>query len=181
MSEIAMPQLSESMQEGTILRWLKQDGDDVASEDELVEIETDKAVMTVNAEAEGVLRIVVAEGTTVDVGTVIATIGPAADASCRRRNGDGGPGRRRPPPRPPWPELRRRPNSCRRPRPRRRSPAARHSLTAWNWASSTAPDRAAGSPAPTCWRPLASPRHLIQVHHSRMEVLDSRANRRSRS
>ena len=80
MSEIAMPQLSESMQEGTILRWLRQDGDDVASEDELVEIETDKAVMTVNAEAEGILQIVVAEGTTVAVGTVIATIGSAAEA-----------------------------------------------------------------------------------------------------
>ena len=80
MTEIAMPQLSDSMQEGTILRWLKQDGDEVAAEDELVEIETDKAVMTVNAEAEGVLQIVVAEGTTVAVGTVIATIGPAAEA-----------------------------------------------------------------------------------------------------
>ena len=80
MSEIAMPQLSDSMQEGTILRWLKQDGDDVASEDELVEIETDKAVMTVNAEAEGILQIVVAEGTTVAVGTVIATIGSAPEA-----------------------------------------------------------------------------------------------------
>ncbi len=86
MSEIAMPQLSESMQEGTILRWLKQDGDDVASEDELVEIETDKAVMTVNAEAEGVLRIVMAEGTTVEVGTVIATVGPADPHAA---NGDG--------------------------------------------------------------------------------------------
>ena len=80
MSEVTIPRLSESMQEGTILRWLKQDGDLVASDDELVEIETDKAVMTVNAEVEGVLRIVAAEGTTVDVGGVIATVGPASDA-----------------------------------------------------------------------------------------------------
>jgi pyruvate dehydrogenase E2 component (dihydrolipoamide acetyltransferase) len=78
MSEITMPLLSESMQEGTILRWLKQDGELVALDDELVEIETDKAVMTVNAEVEGALAIVVPEGTTVEVGAVIATIGPAA-------------------------------------------------------------------------------------------------------
>ncbi len=78
MSEITMPLLSESMQEGTILRWLKEDGELVALDDELVEIETDKAVMTVTAEVEGVLAIVVPEGTTVEVGAVIATIGPAA-------------------------------------------------------------------------------------------------------
>jgi pyruvate dehydrogenase E2 component (dihydrolipoamide acetyltransferase) len=80
MSEITMPRLSESMQEGTILRWLKQDDDLIASDDELVEIDTDKAVMTVNAEVEGVLRIVAAEGTTVDVGAVIANVGPASEA-----------------------------------------------------------------------------------------------------
>jgi pyruvate dehydrogenase E2 component (dihydrolipoamide acetyltransferase) len=45
MSEIVMPRLSDTMEEGTILRWLKADGETVARGEELVEIETDKATM----------------------------------------------------------------------------------------------------------------------------------------
>ena len=72
MSEITMPRLSDSMEEGTILKWLVQDGQDVAVGDELLEVETDKATVTVVSELEGRIAVLVAEGATVAVGTVIA-------------------------------------------------------------------------------------------------------------
>ncbi|HEY2719842.1 MAG TPA: dihydrolipoamide acetyltransferase family protein [Solirubrobacteraceae bacterium] len=75
MSEIVMPRLSDSMQEGTILRWLIGDGEPVARGQELVEIETDKASMTYEADLDGVLQIIVAEGETVAVGVPIARVG----------------------------------------------------------------------------------------------------------
>jgi pyruvate dehydrogenase E2 component (dihydrolipoamide acetyltransferase) len=71
-----MPRLSDSMEEGTILRWLKSVGDEVKRGDELVEIETDKANMTYEASDEGVLvEIVADEGQTLAIGDVIARIG----------------------------------------------------------------------------------------------------------
>jgi pyruvate dehydrogenase E2 component (dihydrolipoamide acetyltransferase) len=70
-----MPRLSDSMEEGTILRWLKADGDDVRRGEELVEIETDKATMTYEADQDGVLKILVDEGATLPIGEVIARIG----------------------------------------------------------------------------------------------------------
>src|SRR5579862_91505 len=70
-----MPRLSDSMEEGTILKWLKGDGETVSEGEELLEVETDKATVTVTAEAEGVLRILVEEGATVAVGTVIGSAG----------------------------------------------------------------------------------------------------------
>jgi pyruvate dehydrogenase E2 component (dihydrolipoamide acetyltransferase) len=76
MNEIKMPQLSDSMEEGTILSWLVEDGQSVSRGDELVELETDKAAMTYESEVSGVLQIVVAEGDTVAVGELIARIGP---------------------------------------------------------------------------------------------------------
>ncbi len=56
MAELVMPRLSDTMEEGTILRWLKADGEQVARGEELVEIETDKATMTYESDQEGVLR-----------------------------------------------------------------------------------------------------------------------------
>ena len=70
-----MPRLSDSMEQGTILKWLKSDGDAVSAGEELVEIETDKANMTYEAEAEGVLSIVAGEGETLAVGALMARIG----------------------------------------------------------------------------------------------------------
>jgi pyruvate dehydrogenase E2 component (dihydrolipoamide acetyltransferase) len=84
MADVSMPRLSDSMEEGTILKWLKSDGDEVRRGDELVEIETDKANMTYEADQDGVLSITAAEGDTLAVGEKIATIGEAAEAS-----GDG--------------------------------------------------------------------------------------------
>jgi pyruvate dehydrogenase E2 component (dihydrolipoamide acetyltransferase) len=70
-----MPRLSDSMEEGTILRWLVEDGATVARGDEIAEIETDKANMTYEADAAGVFRRVAAEGDTLPIGAPIARIG----------------------------------------------------------------------------------------------------------
>jgi pyruvate dehydrogenase E2 component (dihydrolipoamide acetyltransferase) len=75
-----MPKLSDSMEEGTILRWLKADGDAVAEGDELAEIETDKATQTYEAQAAGTLSIVAPEGSSHPVGAVIARLGEGAAA-----------------------------------------------------------------------------------------------------
>ena len=64
MADVSMPRLSDSMEEGTILKWLKSDGDEVRRGDELVEIETDKANMTYEADQDGMLSITAAEGDT---------------------------------------------------------------------------------------------------------------------
>jgi pyruvate dehydrogenase E2 component (dihydrolipoyllysine-residue acetyltransferase) len=76
-----MPRLSDSMEEGTIIKWLKSEGDQVARGDELVEIETDKATMTYEADSDGVLQIVAAEGDTLPVGEVIARLNGGGEAS----------------------------------------------------------------------------------------------------
>ena len=76
MSEVVMPRLSDSMEEGTILTWLKQVGDEIAIGDELVEIETDKANMAYESDAAGTLQEILAqEGETLPIGTPIARIG----------------------------------------------------------------------------------------------------------
>src|SRR5918997_5751571 len=79
MADVAMPRLSDSMEEGTILKWLKSDGDEVKRGDELVEIETDKANMTYEADQDGVLSIVASEGDTLAVGETIASIGERSE------------------------------------------------------------------------------------------------------
>ena len=89
-----MPRLSDSMEEGTVLRWLKSVGDEVKRGDELVEIETDKANMTYEATDEGVLLDILAEeGSTLAIGEPIARIGEAGEASS-----NGAPKRERPQP-----------------------------------------------------------------------------------
>ena len=80
MPEITMPRLSDSMEEGTILKWLKSDGDEVSEGDELAEIETDKATMTYEADAAGVLEIVAEEGQTLAIGEVIAKLKGEGDS-----------------------------------------------------------------------------------------------------
>ncbi len=75
MSEIVMPRLSDTMEEGTILRWLKRDGDEVRRGEELVEIETDKATMVYESDVEGTLALIAAEGDTLPVGAPIARVG----------------------------------------------------------------------------------------------------------
>jgi pyruvate dehydrogenase E2 component (dihydrolipoamide acetyltransferase) len=79
MPEVVMPRLSDSMEEGTIVRWFKQDGDRVSQGEPLAEVETDKATVTFDADADGTLRILAAEGATVPIGGLIASIGDAAE------------------------------------------------------------------------------------------------------
>jgi pyruvate dehydrogenase E2 component (dihydrolipoamide acetyltransferase) len=80
MIELTMPKLSDSMEQGTILTWLKGDGEQVEPGEDLLEIETDKATVTHAAEAGGTLQIIAPEGSTVEVGAPIAQVGSAADA-----------------------------------------------------------------------------------------------------
>src|SRR3954451_18834687 len=81
MGDVAMPRLSDSMEEGTILKWLKSDGDSVSKGEELVEIETDKANMTYEADEAGTLEIVASEGDTLPVGETICRIGEGGGGS----------------------------------------------------------------------------------------------------
>jgi pyruvate dehydrogenase E2 component (dihydrolipoamide acetyltransferase) len=78
---VAMPKLGFDMAEGTLVRWVKREGDDVARGDVLAEIETDKATVEVEASEPGVLRaLLVAENTSVPIGTPIAVLGTADEA-----------------------------------------------------------------------------------------------------
>src|SRR6266511_533563 len=95
--DVVMPMFSETMEEGTILRWLKRVGDPVSTGEDLVEIETEKATMTYPSDTAGVLIEVLAdEGATLPVGTLIARIGSSDEA--------GVPSRTEPPSEPAEPE-----------------------------------------------------------------------------
>jgi pyruvate dehydrogenase E2 component (dihydrolipoamide acetyltransferase) len=86
-TDVTMPRLSDSMEEGTVLKWLVEKGGEVKRGEPLVEIETDKANMTYDADTDGVLVEVVAqEGDTLAIGEVIARIGDAGEVT-----GDGKP------------------------------------------------------------------------------------------
>jgi pyruvate dehydrogenase E2 component (dihydrolipoamide acetyltransferase) len=89
MADVVMPRLSDTMEEGTILRWLRTDGETVARGDELVEIETDKATMTYESDQQGTLRIIAPEGDTLAVGEVIARVGEQAPATDERPAHEG--------------------------------------------------------------------------------------------
>jgi pyruvate dehydrogenase E2 component (dihydrolipoamide acetyltransferase) len=81
MAEITLPQLGETVTEGTITRWFKKIGDTVAADEPLFEVSTDKVDTEVPSPIAGVLtEIRVAEGDTVAVGTVIAVVGDASSA-----------------------------------------------------------------------------------------------------
>ena len=99
-----MPRLSDTMERGTIARWLVHEGDAVHEGDVLAEIETDKATMELNAYSDGVLlRILVQDGESADLGAPIAVVGAEGedvsgfsaaaghgDAAAARRSGGGG-------------------------------------------------------------------------------------------
>ena len=84
-TEIKMPQLGESVVEGTITKWLKGEGDEIQEDELLVEVSTDKVDSEVPSSAAGTIqKILVQEGETVKVGTPIAVVGEGGEAS-----GDG--------------------------------------------------------------------------------------------
>ena len=79
--DVVMPQMGVSVSEGTITKWLKQEGEQVAADEPLLEISTDKVDTEVPSPGEGVLQqILVQEGQTVEVGTKLAVIGPEGAA-----------------------------------------------------------------------------------------------------
>ena len=79
-TDVLMPRLSDSMDEGTVLKWIVQPGGEVKRGEPLVEIEIDKANMTYEADTDGVLIEVLAqEGETLPIGQVIARIGAAGE------------------------------------------------------------------------------------------------------
>jgi len=99
-AEIVMPRLSDSMEEGTILKWLKADGEQVARGEPLAEIETDKATLTYESDAAGVLSIVAPAGETLPIGFGHRAAGrTAATVRARRRRSRRSPRPRRPGPR----------------------------------------------------------------------------------
>lgn len=79
--DLKVPSPGESINEVEIANWLKQEGDYVEKDEELCEIDSDKATLTINAEASGKLGIKVTAGTTVNVGDVIATIDTSAEGA----------------------------------------------------------------------------------------------------
>lgn len=78
---VQMPALGESVTEGTVTRWLKQEGDTVELDEPLVEVSTDKVDTEIPSPAAGVLtKIIAQEDDTVEVGGELAVIGDAKDA-----------------------------------------------------------------------------------------------------
>ena len=82
---VSMPQLGETVTEGTVLRWMKQVGDRIAADEPLVEISTDKVDTEIPSPVSGVISsILVAEGETIGVGTAMAVIGDEAATPAER-------------------------------------------------------------------------------------------------
>ena len=122
--DVVMPQMGVSVSEGTITRWLKQEGEQIEADEPLLEISTDKVDTEVPSPASGTLtQILVQEGETVDVGTKLGQIGGSATAEAPAAESAPEPEAAPPSPRPPRrrlrPRLRRPQRLPRRPRPSR--------------------------------------------------------------
>ena len=87
MSEkIIVPALGESVTEATVSKWLKSVGEEVSSDEPLVELETDKVNIEVPSPTDGILeKITVKEGTTVEVGSLLGSVGKRHKDSCRKK------------------------------------------------------------------------------------------------
>src|SRR3954463_14815368 len=98
-TSVTMPALGESVTEGTVTRWLKQEGEHVDADEPLLEVSTDKVDTEIPSPAAGVLtKILVAEDETVEVGAELAVIGGGGGGGGgARRRGGGGRGGRPPP------------------------------------------------------------------------------------
>ena len=88
---IKLPRLGQGMEAGTIVRWLKAEGDDVEKGEPLYELDTDKVTQEVEADSGGVLLKIVVEDGEVDVGTTIAIVGSQGEdvSGLLAGNGDG--------------------------------------------------------------------------------------------
>jgi pyruvate dehydrogenase E1 component beta subunit len=89
MAEVIMPKMGDAMEEGTLLQWLKQDGEAVKAGEVIGEIETDKSNVEIEAEEDGVLHIQTQPGTVVPVGKVIAVIGDVVGSSANGNSANG--------------------------------------------------------------------------------------------
>ena len=98
-TKVIMPQMGESIFEGTITKWLKKKGDTIERDEPLFEISTDKIDSEIPAPASGVLQdILVKEGQTVQINTVVAVIGDGAGETRSRSKPEArGPAKRSPP------------------------------------------------------------------------------------
>ena len=102
--DVVMPQMGVSVSEGTITRWLKEVGERVEADETLLEISTDKVDTEVPSPASGIVtEILVTEGETVEVGTVLARIGGETAASTPAPPPQPGPERPEPDAAPPEP------------------------------------------------------------------------------
>ncbi|MRR38484.1 dihydrolipoamide succinyltransferase, partial [bacterium] len=79
--EIKVPSVGESVFEALVGKWLKKNGEAVQKDEPVCEIETDKITMEINAGADGILTVMVPEGTTVKIGAVIGLIAEGAVAA----------------------------------------------------------------------------------------------------
>jgi pyruvate/2-oxoglutarate dehydrogenase complex dihydrolipoamide acyltransferase (E2) component len=107
--EVRIPELGESVTEGVIVRWLKQDGEVVQADESVLELETDKATLEIPATASGRLEIVECKGATVRVGTVVARIAEGADRPTASAKSRPAPTRAKPSAPPPATGTRRQP------------------------------------------------------------------------
>src|SRR5712692_5041415 len=85
MTDVNMPKLSDTMEEGTIVEWKKKTGDEVKTGEVLAEVESDKATFDLEAESDGVLSILVEQGVPAKIGAPIATIGEASAAPAKAK------------------------------------------------------------------------------------------------
>jgi 2-oxoglutarate dehydrogenase E2 component (dihydrolipoamide succinyltransferase) len=171
MADVTLPQLGETVTEGTITQWFKAVGDTVEVDETLFEVSTDKVDSEVPSPASGVLtKILVPEGETVDVGTVIAIVSDAADAdaSAPADAGTAAPAAETSPT--PAPEAASIPPE-QSPAPAAPAPAAAPAAAPAPAAVSTpepdpAPEPAAASPSSHGASPLLSPvvRQLVSEH-----------------
>jgi pyruvate dehydrogenase E2 component (dihydrolipoamide acetyltransferase) len=134
-----MPKLSDTMSEGTLVKWLKKPGDSVAVDEDIAEVETDKATMTMPSFEEGILHtIYVKEGETVALGAALALI--LSDGEEAPADADKAPG-----------------SEAKASAPAPEAPAAKTEASAASTAPATAPAPVASAPAVTSGRLKASP------------------------
>src|SRR3989454_3991360 len=86
--EVKLPRLGQGMESGTIVKWLKSEGDKVEKGEPLYEVDTDKATQEVEAEASGVLLKIAVEAGEVPVGQTIAVIGEEGESVPDTSDGD---------------------------------------------------------------------------------------------
>src|SRR5437867_9197171 len=88
-TQVTLPRLSPGMNEASVARWLKRTGEQVTRGEALFEVETEKVATEVPAPADGVLSIVVPEGTTVPIGAVLAVLAAPGEAVSPPQPGGG--------------------------------------------------------------------------------------------